>query len=67
MPPTGKYKVKYVAKDGTQFQNDSDNDTDLFIFRGSPDLIFTWYGNDTSAVVTDVTTVPGDMPAFRGK
>ena len=60
MPTTGKYKVKYVAKDGTQFHNDSDKD--LFVFRGSPDLIFTWNGNDTSAtVITDVTTMPGDV------
>ena len=59
LPPT--YKVNYVAKDGKHFQNH--NDTDLFIFRGSPDLIFTWHGNHTSAaaVITDVFTVPGDV------
>ena len=53
--------VNYVAKDGKHFQNH--NDTDLFIFRGSPDLIFTWHGNHTSAaaVTTNVTTVPGDV------
>lgn len=58
MPPTGKYKINYVAKDGKQFHNN--NDADLFIFRGSPDLIFSWHDNGTSAaaITSDVTTVP---------
>lgn len=53
--PAGKYEVNYVAKDGKLFHKK--NDPDLYIFRGSPDILFTWYGNDTSVAVT---IVPGE-------